>query len=95
MGSRLLFSAFVALAAFAFSAESRADDGGHSKHHPHLKFYNGHPVGGYFGYLGGGYYRYGIPTPFAASQAYNYPGFYNNQTFWERVVTQRNYPVQY
>ncbi len=31
--------------------------------------------------------------PFTSAE--NYPGWYNNQTFWERVQTQRNYPVQY
>lgn len=53
-------------------------------------------VGGYYGQLG--YHYYGVPSsryPFVNGSAYNYPGYLNNQTFWERVVTQRNYPVQY
>ncbi len=54
-------------------------------------------VGGYFGQLGYCYYgALGAPRyPFVNGSAYNYPGYLNNQFFWERVVTQRNYPVQY
>ncbi len=35
------------------------------------------------------------PPAFPFTSAYNYPGHYNNNTFWERVQTQRQYPVQY
>ena len=52
--------------------------------------------GGYYGQIGG--YSYG-PVPerneFLKGSTYNYPGHYNNQFFWERVQTQRNFPVQY
>jgi hypothetical protein len=52
--------------------------------------------GGYFGRIGGHYYGV-VPErdPFKNESTYNYPGHYNNQTFWERVQTQRNFPVQY
>jgi hypothetical protein len=47
----------------------------------------GYPIGGHrFGWQHDG-------RPFTS--AYNFPGWYNNQTFWERVQTQGNYPVQY
>lgn len=47
------------------------------------------PVGGH------AYYWQHRAWPFVNGAAYNYPGYYNNQTFWERVQTQANYPVQY
>jgi hypothetical protein len=93
MSSRLLIGAIAAFAAFAIAMESRADAGQegyrakphHSARHRH-RFY-GRQVGGY---------RYWYQnTPFSFSDSNNYPGHYNNQTFWERVQTQRNYPVQY
>ncbi len=92
MGSRLLFSAIAALAVLGLSAEVRADDGGYRpKHHRSARhccrYYFGRPIGGYlFGHQ---------HTPWTFTDADNYPGYYNNQTFWERVQTQRNYPVQY
>ncbi len=100
MGSRLLLSAIVALATFGLSSGSRAAEfpAGHrasAQHNArhHHRFYN-RQVGGYYGSIGG--YRYGYEnTPRVFSDAENYPGYYNNQTFWERVQTQRNYPVQY
>jgi hypothetical protein len=93
MGSRLLIVAIAALAAFGFSMESRADGGTEGyrakSHHGarhHQRFY-GRQVGGY---------RYWYQNePFKFSDSNNYPGHYNNQTFWERVQTQRNYPVNY
>jgi len=93
MGSRLLISAIATLAAFGFSVESHADESGagyrarshHVARHRH-RFY-GRQVGGY---------RYWYQnTPFTFSDANNYPGHYDNQSLWERVQTQRNYPVQY
>jgi len=52
--------------------------------------------GGVYGQIGGHYYGV-VPEryPFKNQGTYNYPGYLNNQTFWERVQTQRNYPVQY
>jgi hypothetical protein len=52
--------------------------------------------GGMYGRIGGHYYGV-VPEryPFKNQSIYNYPGHLNNQTFWERVQTQRNYPVQY
>ena len=91
MGSRLLISAIAVLAVFGFSVESRADEGrsgyrARSHVTRHHRLY-GRQVGGY---------RYWYQhTPFTFSDANNYPGHYNNQTFWERVQTQRNYPIQY
>jgi hypothetical protein len=93
MGSRLLISAIAALATFGFSVASHAEEGAagyrakshHVTHHRH-RFY-GRQVGGH---------RYWFQhEPFALSDSNNYPGHYGNQTFWERVQTQRNYPVQY
>ncbi len=94
MRFRLLICAIAALAAFGFSAESRADDASagyrakshHVTRHRH-RLYGGRPVGGY---------RYWYQNePFKFSDSNNYPGHYDNQSFWERVQTQRNYPVQY
>ena len=53
------------------------------------EYYGHRPVGGH------SYYWQHRAWPFVNGAAYNYPGFYNNQTFWERVQTQANYPVQY
>jgi hypothetical protein len=48
-----------------------------------------HPIGGYeFAWQDRSF-------PFINGAGYNYPGFYNNQTFSERVQKQANYPVQY
>jgi hypothetical protein len=96
MGSRLLFSAIVSLAAFAMPVIARAD-GLPAEHHArhHGSHYHHHRLhGGYFGYIGGHKYGYTVPMP-PFNDSENYPGWYNNQTFWERVQTQRNYPVQY
>jgi hypothetical protein len=97
MGLRLVLSAAAALLAIAAFAEvsSAAEI---RKGYRHRFSYGGdYARGGYFGQIGG--YRYGGAIPdrfeFLNGSAYNYPGYYNNQTFWERVQTQRNYPVQY
>jgi hypothetical protein len=93
MRSRLLIGAIAALAAFGFSVESRADEGPsgyRAKSHRvtrHRERFYGRQVGGY---------RYWYQnTPFSFSDSNNAPGHYENHTFWERVQTQRNYPVQY
>jgi hypothetical protein len=93
MGSRLLIGAIAALAAFGISVESHADDGPggyRAKSHQgarHRHQFYGRQVGGY---------RYWYQhEPFKFSDSNNYPGHYDNQTFWERVQTQRNYPVNY
>jgi hypothetical protein len=97
--SKLLFSAVLAIAAFATSVESFAADYRHGRH-----AYSGYGRSHEF-YLDGyghsrrhvGGHRFGHqhnPAIFG-NKGYNYPGYYNNQTFWERVQTQANYPVQY
>jgi hypothetical protein len=93
MSSRLLIGAIAALTAFGFSMESRADaapEGYRAKSHQaarHRHRFYGRQVGGY---------RYWYQNkPFSFSDSNNYPGHYDNQSFWERVQTQRNYPVQY
>ena len=104
MGFRLVLSAAAvlrAVAAFALessAAETRKGNRYKATHRPPVRFlYGGYGrYGGYYGQIGG--YRYG-PVPeryeFQNESAYNYPGHYNNQTFWERVQTQRNFPLQY
>ncbi len=92
MGSRLLLSSIIVLVAFGTSAESRAD-GVWPRHHARAHHGARH-YPRYCCHVGG--YRYWYQhTPFTFTDANNYPGYYNNQTFWERVQTQRNYPVQY
>ena len=100
MGFRLVLStaaALLATAALALGSSAAEVRKGH-RHRAPIRFsYGGYQAyGGYYGQIGG--YRYG-PFPdrfeFKNGSAYNYPGHYNNQTFWERVQTQRNYPVQY
>ncbi|MGO9546380.1 MAG: hypothetical protein ACLPPF_16490 [Rhodomicrobium sp.] len=88
----LLISAIAALAFLGTSVETRAADGDGARtraHHAkryHRRYCCGH-VGGY---------RYGEQhTPFTFNDANDYPGHYNNQNLWERVETQRNYPVGY
>ena len=91
MGSRLLLGAAAVLVAFAFPAASRADDasGAHAKrHHGYHHYYrHGEPVGGH---------RYWYQNNlFPFNDQNSAPGHYNNQDFWERVQTQRNYPIGY
>jgi hypothetical protein len=41
-------------------------------------------------------WQYQRPFAWYNTSLYNYPGpHYNNTTFWERVNTQANFPVQY
>jgi hypothetical protein len=99
--SKLVLSAVLALAAFAMSTESFARDYGRGYHHRkvHRLYSHGPCVGGHrcnpdwpqWGFM---YGPYRVPFSYNAL-SYNYPGFYNNHTFWERVQTQANYPVQY
>jgi hypothetical protein len=93
MRSRLLIGAIAAVAGFGFSLDCHAEgraEGYRAKSHRitrHRHRFYGHHAGGH---------RFGHQNaPFTFSDSNNYPGHYNNQTFWERVQTQRNYPVQY
>jgi hypothetical protein len=98
MRFRLVLSIAAALVAIAVpalessAAEMRKGYRNRAVHRPPVRFL----YGGYYGQIGG--YRYG-PVPeryeFQNESAYNYPGHYNNQSLWERVQTQRNFPVQY
>jgi hypothetical protein len=100
MGYRVLLCMVAAIAAFGWPVESQAADGGRPAYrsksyrsaYRHHRFYRNYD--GSYGYVGG-YRNFEENTPFTFSSANNYPGHYNNQTFWERVQTQRNYPVQY
>lgn len=105
--SRFLLSAALALAVIGASAAAEAADG--ARHHRRAprqyaqapysyeffsfggpsEHYVHRPVGGH------SYYWQHRAWPFVEGSAYNYPGHYNNQTFWERVQTQANFPVQY
>ncbi len=90
--SRILFSAVLAVAAFATSA-SFAAEYRHGRHYSrsHEFYLNGYahrPVGGHL-------FGWQLNPSLFGNKGYNYPGYYNNQTFWERVQTQANYPVQY
>jgi hypothetical protein len=94
MSSRLFLSAAALLVAFAFPVKSHAADGvpAHSKwrHARHYHYDHGY----FFGPPGGS--RFWWQTkPFPYNDQNDYPGHYNNQTFWERVETQRNYPIGY
>ena len=106
--SRILLSAALTVAVLGATAESQAAENGyhHRRVHHHAyapapyyygffsfgspsEYYAHRPVGGY------SYYWQHRSWPFVNGASYNYPGYYNNQTFWERVETQANYPVQY
>ncbi len=104
MGFRLLLGAASVLVAFAFPMESRAESADSSIHfRNHEGAHHAHRhccahVGGYRNFTRPGYWDetlYDLLPPSAWSDTRCYPGFYNCQTFWERVETQRNYPVQY
>ena len=105
---RILLSAALAVAVLGAATESQAAENGyhHRRVHHHAyapapyyygffsfgapsEYYAHRPVGGY------SYYWQHRSWPFVNGASYNYPGYYNNQTFWERVETQANYPVQY
>jgi len=92
MSSRLHLSIAALLAAFAFPAVSQAADTGdapvkrHHAHHHYLRY----------GEQGVGGHRYWYQnTPFTFNDQNSAPGYYNNQTFQERVESQRNYPIGY
>ncbi len=96
---KFLFCAILAFVAFAIPFESFAKDNGHGYHHrkAHRLYLDRSCVGGHrcnpdwpdWGFIFGPYRE-----PFSSS-LYNYPGYTNNHSFWERVETQGNYPVQY
>jgi len=93
MRSRLLIGAIAAAVVFGLSAGSRADEhpeGYRAKSHHATRYRHR-----FYGRHAGGYRYWYQNTPFTLSDSYNYPGHYNNQSLWERVQTQRNYPVQY
>lgn len=91
MSSRLYLSAAALLLAFAFPVKSQAADG----RAPHHKWRHAHHYGYHdYGPVGGIRFWW-QNKPFPYNDQNNYPGHYNNQTFWERVETQRNYPVGY
>jgi hypothetical protein len=97
--SRILFSAVLAFAAFATSVESFAADYRYSRHH-YSRHARSHDLYLYdYGsgrrHVGGHLFGWQLNPSLFGNKGYNYPGFYNNQTFWERVQTQANYPVQY
>lgn len=106
---RHLLSAALALAVLGAAAEAQAADNGYPHRRGHHRqayaaaapnsyeffsfgssgYYGRRPVGGH------AYYWQHRAWPFVNGSAYNYPGYYNNQSFWERVQTQANFPVQY
>ena len=96
--SRILFSAVLAFAAFATSVESSAADYRHGRHYSRYARYHEFYLDGY-GYVrlpvGGHLFGWQLSPSIFGSAGYNYPGHYNNETFWDRVQTQANYPVQY
>ncbi len=103
MKFQLVTSAILAFALTGISVECRANESTsvhsrHAHHHIYSHHRNYHSFYSY-GYVNGrrvGGYRYWYnPSPATWPDTYGYPGFYNLQTFWERVETQRNYPVQY
>jgi hypothetical protein len=100
MVSRILLSAVLALAAVGSSVECRAEGtspGYRSKARQHYsraprRFRRSYAQRGGVGWQLFGYQL----QPFTFNTgSYNFPGNYNNHTFWERVQTQGNYPVQY
>ncbi len=106
--SRILLSAALALAVLGTATQVDAGEYGYSPRRGHhhryapapqsYEFFSfGSPSGQYAHRPVGGhaYYWQHRAWPFVNGAAYNYPGYYNNQTFWERVQTQANYPVQY
>ncbi len=93
MRFRLVLTAVAVLAAVGVSAESVAADASPSAHRAKAHRGARHP---HRTWRGVGGYRYGYQnTPSIVTGAENYPGHTNNQSLWERVETQRNYPVGY
>jgi hypothetical protein len=91
MGSRLFLGAAAMLLSFALPAASiaaDADAGVHAKkHHSYRYDQERRQVGGH---------RYWYQwQSFPYTPQNNAPGHYNNDSFWDRVQTQRNYPIGY
>jgi hypothetical protein len=100
MSFRLLLSAASVLVAFALPVESRADSSHQSRihHRHHVGVHHNFQVGGYRNFTTPSFWGetlYDQLPPSAWSDTRCAPGWYNCQSFWERVQTQRNYPVQY
>jgi hypothetical protein len=104
--SRILLSAALALAVLGTTVQAQAAEYGYHPRRAHQRYAQAPRTYGFFSFgypeyyvrgpVGGhSYYWQHRAWPFVNGAAYNYPGFYNNQTFWERVQTQANYPVQY
>jgi hypothetical protein len=106
--SRILLGAAVALAALGTSVQSQAAEYGYHHrraHHHHYSSVPHHYEFFSFGYpdehyshrpVGGDQFAWQPRSfPFINGAGYNYPGFYTNQSLWDRVQTQGNYPVQY
>lgn len=91
MSSRLLLGAAAILAAFAFPAVSQAADAGGA----HAKKHHGHHHHRYLRDRVGGHRYWYQNKSFPFNDQNSAPGHYNNQEFWERVQTQRNYPLGY
>ena len=86
--------AAVALALACASVSSHAADYYQSKRSRYGRSYRLHREESFPFHIGGHLFGWQHDQrPFTSAE--NYPGWYNNQTFWERVETQRNYPVQY
>lgn len=96
MGARAILGAVLALAAFGTSIESRADEYSRGYHrHKRFSHYRTHRFYSTYPYaVGGQRFGYQKPPFVWTNNGYNYPGYYNNQTFWERVETQPDYPVK-
>jgi Foot protein 3 len=101
MVSRILLGAILALVTIGSSVESRAADAYGPGYRAKARYNSSHAPRRYrrsYVYRGStGWHLFGYQLePFTFNGgAYNFPGNYNNHTFWERVQTQGNYPVQY
>jgi hypothetical protein len=106
--SRILLSAAAALAALGASVRSQAAEYGYHHRRAHHHHYSSVPHHyGFFSFgdpdehyshrpVGGDEFAWQHESfPFINGAGYNYPGYYNNQTFWDRVQMGANYPVQY
>jgi hypothetical protein len=98
MSIRFLFGVVLALVAVGMMSESQAADTSGPGYGPRYRqsyvprrsrsyVYRQERGWTIFGYTFQPFVNHG--------EAYNFPGHYNNQTFWERVQSQPNYPVQY
>jgi hypothetical protein len=96
MGARAIIGAVLAFAAFGTSIESRAEgySRGYHRHKRYSHYRSPHRYRSYSIGVGGRHFGYQEPPFVWTNNGYNYPGFYNNQTFWERVETQPEYPVK-